>query len=188
MDVYVSKHGDIDLNMDICGSFVFLHTYFVTKYENHENSLFDTNQGVWACVFSEYIFCDKKIEFRKSLFYGSYMTILVYLWAFLQFLFLVTFFHDNNMNTLKHLILRRIWHKYAQNQVIFVFPSTVRIRVMWDGLYVLRFRRGQRLRLVKHVAAEKFLPGKYFQAQSDLSRDAYRHVFGICLHLDFCVW
>ena len=49
-------------------------------------------RGFWACVFSEYIFCDKKIKFRKSLFYGSYMTISVCLWVFLKFFFLVTFF------------------------------------------------------------------------------------------------
>jgi len=60
IDVYVSKYGDICLDMDICGSFVFLHTYFVTKYENHENSLFDTNQGVLGmCVFWIYFLWQK---------------------------------------------------------------------------------------------------------------------------------
>jgi len=118
----------------------FLHIYIVTKHQNHENDFYDTNRGVYgSCVFSAYIFCDKKIKIRKSLLYGSYTTILSVYGRFCSSSSFSLVFHDNNTNGPKYHVLRQIWHKYAWNRVIFMFPSTVRIRIMWIGSYFLRF-------------------------------------------------
>jgi len=165
--------------MGIYGSFVFSAYIFCDERRKSRKWLLWHESGeLWACVISEYIFCDKKSKFENLYFMANIGRFCLFMGVFHSFLSFSIIFHDININVPKYHILWQIWYKYARKSCHFhisVYSAHTN--------YVRRF-----INFTLSAAAGNFLPGKYFQAQSDLSRDAYRHVFGICLHLDFCVW